>query len=166
MLRLCQLWVAQAASPIGARLLLSAMDEEEAATWTITVGKLGGELCAVKLHGWGVELLDFQREIKKLTAIRKKRQLLFVGSRACRPRQLLRDVLPLPGGAVTLVESTHHLRCGACGIRGAFGRVPHLTACDGCRAMFYCNRRCQKSHWSTHRRSCLRRRTKRCAEWF
>lgn len=146
-------------------LLPRAMeDEAESVTWNISVVKICGELCSVKLRGWSVELLDVQREIKEATGIRKTRQLLFVGTRPCLPRQLLRDVLSLPGGVVTLVESTHHLRCGSCGVRGLFGRVPHLMACDGCRAVFYCNRRCQKSHWSTHRSSCLRRGTKRCAD--
>ncbi len=155
----------RAASPTHARILLSAMeDDAESVTWNISVVKIGGELCSLKLRGWCVELLDLQQEIKKATGIRKTQQLLFVGSRACRPRELLRDVMSLPGGVLTLVESTHHLRCGSCGVRGVFGRVPHLMACDGCRAVFYCNRRCQKSHWSTHRSSCLRRGTKRCAD--
>ncbi len=93
-------------------------DEAESVTWNISVVKICGELCSVKLRGWSVELLDVQREIKEATGIRKTRQLLFVGTRPCLPRQLLRDVLSLPGGVVTLVESTHHLRCGSCGVRG------------------------------------------------
>ena len=30
-----------------------------------------------------------------------------------------------------------------------------IRICSGCRKVCYCNSRCQKSHWKTHKRNCV-----------
>lgn len=42
--------------------------------------------------------------------------------------------------------------CAACGTDLTERRKRKL--CAGCRAVYYCDRECQKAHWKTHRRIC------------
>ena len=67
--------------------------------------------------------------------------------RLCRMEQLkkgLRAIVP-PAGSATY--GTH--RCATCGRQGL-----HLQHCNGCRALRYCNRECQKRDWTEHKQVC------------
>ena len=44
--------------------------------------------------------------------------------------------------------------CAKCGRTGG-GARPRLQICVRCRAVYYCNRECQRAHWSQHRGSCV-----------
>lgn len=46
---------------------------------------------------------------------------------------------------------TAHKTCAACGSRG-----PDLSRCSRCRAVHYCNRACQLSHFPQHKAECKR----------
>ena len=43
--------------------------------------------------------------------------------------------------------------CGACGAAHGDGGV-RLRACDGCDAVRYCNRQCQRADWAAHSLAC------------
>jgi hypothetical protein len=50
------------------------------------------------------------------------------------------------------------VECAACQAKGTLGS---LSRCEKCRAVFYCNRACQRKHWTEggHKKVCRRHGT-------
>ena len=60
------------------------------------------------------------------------------------------DIRALPAGEEKQkVEATNERSCAVCGKGMATPKV-----CAKCKAIAYCSRECQKSHWKAHKRSC------------
>lgn len=47
-------------------------------------------------------------------------------------------------------DSSSRPRCAQCGVRRA-----EMKRCARCRSVHYCDERCQRRHWRTHRKTCV-----------
>ena len=55
--------------------------------------------------------------------------------------------------AITLIQKSPTRECAQCGIN-----APNMQKCGKCRAVYYCNAKCQLQHWHTsHKKTCTKK---------
>jgi hypothetical protein len=59
-------------------------------------------------------------------------------------------------GQLTRMASTDHTKTGTVGICAGCEKSSDspLKRCAKCQAVFYCSRKCQTTHWKTHKKTC------------